>query len=245
MSGLDDIKTLRGDPYEINQYITIRQPILDEVVNYGANNYLSLLANLTATSYDCRFQLDDMGIDYEEVSDYTMFCMLAPLFSQSDTSILFGSLDLSQFTVCYDDEDVFYLSYQDIVIDEVIYQLIVDYLRNTYGLKRNYIHFGNSMARKFHMEDERRMLEEKAKENNQYNSWLAPLVSALVNCGDFSYNYETVWKLTICQFMDAVKRINKLNEYRNLNIGIYTGNIDTSKIPKNKLSKQLNWMGEL
>ena len=245
MYDLDDTKVLRGDPYEVNQYITIRQPTLNEVVDYGANNYLSLIANMTATSYDCRFQLDDMGIDYEDVDDYTMFCMLVPLFTQKDTEILFGTLDFTKFNVCYGDEDVPYLSCGDIVIDEVIYQLIVDYFRGTYGLKRNFVHFGNSMARKYYMEDERRILEEKNKNEDKHKSWLAPLVSALVNCSDFSYNYETVWKLTICQFMDAVKRINKLNEYRNLNLGIYTGNIDTSKIPKNKLNKQLNWMGEL
>lgn len=236
---------LRGDPYEVNQYITIRQPTLNEIVDYGANDYLSLIANLTATSYDCRFQLDDMGIDYEDVNDYTMFCMLSPLFNQKDTKILFGDLNLSKFKIEYGDEDTFTLVNGRVVIDEVIYQLIVDYLRKTYGFKRNYIHFGNSMARKFHMEDERRMLEEKAKENDNYKSWLAPMVSALVNCSDFSYDYDTVWGLTICQFMDAVKRINKLNEYRNLNTGIYTGNIDTSKIPKKQLNKQLNWMGEL
>lgn len=242
---IDDIKMLRGDPYEVNQYITIRQPTLNEIVNYGANDYLSLVANLTATSYDYRFQLDDIGIDYEDVNDYTMFCMLTPLFSQKETETLFGNLDLSRFKVEYGDEDTFTLVNGKVVIDEIIYQLIVDYLRKTYGFKRNFIHCGNSMARKFHMEDERRMLEEKAKESDSYKSWLAPMVSALVNCSDFSYNYDTVWELTICQFMDAVKRINKLNEYRNLNTGIYTGNIDTSKIPKKQLNKQLNWMGEL
>lgn len=236
---------LRGKPYVINDNISILQPTLDEIEEFGNDNFLGLIATLTATSYDFRFRLDDAGIDYEDIDDFTMFTMIIHILSNQETKILFGDLDFQSFQVeLQNDEDYFYLKNKDgVVIDRVIYQLIVDYLRAVHGLKRHFVHFGNEMARKFHMEDERRMLEEQ-KEKDE-GSWLEPLVSAMVNCDNFKYSYENVWQLTFYQFMDAVKRIQKINEAHNVSIGIYTGNIDTDKMGQTKLREQLNWLGEL
>lgn len=175
-----------------------------------------------------------------------MFAMLVPVLSNEETEILFGDLDFQSFNIELDsDGEYFFLKNKDgVVIDQIIYQLIVDYLRAVHGLKRHFIHFGNEMARKFHMEDERRMLEEQ-KEKNENGSWLEPLISAMVNCDNFKYSYENVWQLTFYQFMDAVKRIQKINESKNVSMGIYTGNIDTEKMGQTKLREQLNWLGEL
>ena len=246
MSRLDKVSLLRGKPYVINENIFILQPTLDEIEDYGNDDFLGLVATITATSYDFRFRLDDAGIDYEDIDDFTMFAMLAPVLSKEETKILFGDLDFQSFNIELDAEgDYFFLKNKDgVVIDQIIYQLIVDYLRAVHGLKRHFIHFGNEMARKFHMEDERRMLEEQ-KEKNENGSWLEPLISAMVNCDNFKYSYENVWQLTFYQFMDAVKRIQKINESKNVSMGIYTGNIDTEKMGQTKLREQLNWLGEL
>lgn len=246
MSRIDKVALLRGKPYVINDNVSILQPTLDEIEEYGNERFLGLIATLTATSYDLRFKLDDVGIDYEDIDDFTMFAMLVPAFTNDETKVLFGSLDFESFKVELDQEnDYFYLKNNDgVVIDKIIYQLIVDYLRSVHGLKRHFIHFGNEMARKFHMEDERRMLEEQ-KEKEEENSWLESLISAMVNCDGFKYSYENVWGLTFYQFMDAVKRIQKINEAHNVSFGIYTGNIDTEKMGQTKLKEQLNWLGEL
>lgn len=246
MSRLDKVVLLRGKPYVINDHISILQPTLDEVEAFGNDNFLALVATLTATSYDFRFKLDDAHIDYEDIDDFTMFTMLVHAFTNEETKILFGDLDFETFQVEFDVEnDYFFLKNKDgIVIDRVIYQLIVDYLREVHGLKRHFIHFGNEMARRFHMEDERRMLEEQ-QEKDEGGSWLAPLISAMVNCDKFKYSYDDVWQLTFYQFMDSVKRIQKINESQNVSLGIYTGNIDTEKMGQTKLREQLNWLGEL
>lgn len=247
MSRIDKLALLRGNPYVINDKISILQPTLDEVEKFGNENFLALVATITATSYDFRFRLDDANIDYEDVDDFTMFTMLVSALTNGETKILFGDLDFESFQVELDEEnEYFFLKNKDgVIIDTVIYQLIVDYLRAVHGLKRHFIHFGNEMARKFHMEDERRLLEEqKSKETNE-GTWLEPLISAMVNCDNFKYSYENVWQLTFYQFMDAVKRIQKINESQNVSMGIYTGNIDTEKMGQTKLREQLNWLGEL
>lgn len=247
MSKIDKLSLLRGNSYVVNDSISILQPSIEAITEYGNDNYLILVSTLTGTSYDFRFQLDDAGIDYETIDDFTMFSMLFPTLSKEETSILFGDLDPASFSVQLDKQaDYFYLENPDgVKIDQIIYQIIVDYLRASHGLKRNFIHFGNEMARHFHMKEEREILEKKSKEENGAGSWLEPLVSAMVNCDSFKYSYETVWQLTFYQFMDAVRRIQKINDYQNLSMGIYTGNIDTEKMGQAKLKEQLNWLGEL
>lgn len=245
MPKIDKLALLRGKPYVVNDYISISQPSIEEIAEYGNNRYLVLISTLTGTSYDFRFQLDDVGIDYEKIEDFTMFCMIFPTLSIDETSILFGDkFDPQSFSIKLDEEnDYFFLINEEgVKIDQVIYQIIVDYLREVHGLKRNFIHFGNEMARQFHMKEEREQLE---KQKDEATAWLEPLVSAMVNCGNFKYSYEDVWRLTFYQFMDSVKRIQKINEYQNLSMGIYTGNIDVEKMGQTKIKQQLNWLGEL
>ena len=244
---IDKLSLLRGNSFCVNDKISVLQPTIEEIANYGNENYLVLVSTLTGTSYDFRFQLDDAGIDYEDIDDFTMFSMIFPGLKTEETHILLGDLDPSEFNIKLDEDgEYFFLENPEgVKIDQIIYQLMVDYLRQTHGLKRNFIHFGNEMARHFHMKEEREILEKKSKEENSEGSWLEPLISAMVNCDSFKYSYETVWQLTFYQFMDAVRRIQKINDYQNLSMGIYTGNIDTEKMGQAKLKEQLNWLGEL
>lgn len=247
MSKIDKLSLLRGKPYVVNDDIQLRQPSISEITEYGGDAYLALVSTITGTSYDFRFQLFDGGIDYEDVDDFTMFSMLFPTLTKEEASVIFGELDPSSFSIQLDAENnYFFLANPDGVrIDAIIYQLIVDYLRAYHGLKRNFIHFGNEMARKFHMEEERELLKKKSEQESDSGQWLESLISAMVNCDGFKYNYDGVWQLTFYQFMDAVKRIQKINEFKNLSTGIYTGNIDTEKMGTAKLREQMNWLGEL
>ncbi|MGF6375114.1 hypothetical protein M2140_000148 [Clostridiales Family XIII bacterium PM5-7] len=244
VTDMDELNLLRGGKHEINDKISINSPTLGEILEYGEDRYWALVSSLTATSYDFRFALDDAGIDYEDVDDFTVFGLAISGLSIEDSRILFGDLHLDNFTPIDEEEDegIIYKNFEDRVnIDIVIYELIVSYLRKLHGFKRNYKVAGNKAARKFYMEEERRILEEKAKKGEKMDSLLAPLVSSMVNCNDFKYNYETVWQLPLYTFMDSVKRIQKISDYRNLMVGVNTGNIDVSKIP----SERFNWLGGL
>lgn len=242
---MDKMSLLSGDPYVINSNITVKHPNLGSIRRYGEDRYWQLVSLITSTSYDLRFQLDDLGFDYEDIDDFTVFCMVAPGFPQEDTSIILGDLDLSQLKVEISDDGDAYLSNEDesVIIDRVIYELIVKQIREINGLKRNYKIAGNKRARKFYMEEERKMLEQKAQQrsDDESTSNLEPLISSLINNSNFKYDYESVWQLPIYTFMDAAKRITKLINYQNLMTGIYTGNVDSKKIPK----KQMDLMGDL
>ena len=234
---------LRGKPYKVNDKITMYQPTLGEIEEYGEIRYLQLVSNLTATSYDCRFQLDDMDIDYEDIDDFTMFCMMFKLFKQEDTAILFGDLDFQKFELMVKDESEIVLRDQenDINIDIIVYELIVSYLRQIHGLKRNFLVAGNKMAKQFLLKEERRNLElqmknKKSDDESQY----APLILSIVNCSEFKYDFESVFNLPVYTFMESIKQIQKMISYKNLMIGIYTGNVDSKNIPK----EDKTWISE-
>lgn len=241
---MDKLSLLRGAPYEVNQYITISQPTIAQIADHGEDKYWQLVSAINATSYDYRFQLYDMGIDYEDIDDFTVFCMTISQFTLEDTSILFGDFSFNKLkpTLVLDeisliDED------SGAVVDSVIYELIVGYIRQVHGVKRTYRSAGNAGAREYYFNEERRLIEQQIEEAAKKGptSMFEPLISSLVNCGDFKYDYDSVWQLRIYQFMDAVKRIKQLYNYKNLMTGIYTGNID----PKSISDRELNWMGEL
>lgn len=238
------MELLRGKPYKLNDKITIYQPTLGEIEEYGEIRYLQLVSNLTATSYDCRFQLDDMGIDYEDIDDFTMFCMMFKLFKIEDTKILFGDLDFQNFELMVKDESEIVIrdNENDINIDPIIYELIVSHLRQVHGLKRNYLKAGNKMAREFLLKEERRNLELQMqnKKNDDNDSQYAPLIVSMVNCAEFKYDYESVFSLPIYTFMESIKQVQKMIGYKNLMIGIYTGNIDSKNIPK----EEKTWISE-
>ena len=239
---IEKLLLLRGEPYEVNQHISINHPTLEDIERYGESRYWQLISSLTASSFDFRFQLDDMGFDYEDIDDFTVFCMLSPTLSKEESYILFGDIDFTKFRRDVDGEEKRLVNDESgLVIDQVHYELIVEFLRTLHGLKRNYKTFGNTMARKFYMEDERRNLERKLNEKSDDESSYAQLVSALVNCAEFKYDYRTVWTMPIYTFMDSVHQVQKMMNYKNLMTGIYTGNIDSKKIPK----KQLTWIGDL
>lgn len=67
------------------------------------------------------------------------------------------------------------------------------------------------------------------------------MVSALTNSDGFKYRYDDVWTLPIGVFLDSAKRVQKKLNYTHLMTGIYTGNIDVSKVKK----QEYDWMGRL
>lgn len=243
MTQFDELEILRGNSYKISEEIEIRQPTLNDIFQYGEMDYFGLVSVLTAVPYDFRVQLDDFGIDYETIDDFTLFMLNAQTLDMKTTSILFGdSLDLTKFEnyienetqeVCLIDPD------SGAKIDKVVYAVMVDYIRRMHKTQRNNKRAGNEFTKKFLIQEERDRI--KSETNKQQKSFLAPLISAMVNSDGFKYNYESVWNMKISQFLDSVSRIQKISEYHNLSTGIYTGNIDTKSIS----SDELNWLGEL
>lgn len=239
---LDELLLFRGKDYVINDKISIHHPTLNEIADYGEQEYYGLVSRLTCVPSDYKVQLFDMGVDYEEISEFDMFALMCNGLEVDETYILFGDLNFAGLKLMQHNntgEMMLYNYEQDFVIDRCVYEIIVEYLRKIHGFEKNIEMAGNKYTKQI-LIDEARNLQEQNK-NKPYKSMLIPLISALTNTADFKYSHSTVWDLPIYVFMDSVKRIQKIKNYNYLMQGAYSGNVDTKKISKD----ELNWLGEL
>jgi hypothetical protein len=240
--GFDQLRLFRGQPYELNSRITIEHPKLEQICDYGEQSYWMFVNALVARPFDYKVQLDDAGIDYENVKDLDLFFMICKDIPISESKILLGDLNIKSFKPYLNkqNDDIFYYSEdQDIVIDTNIHRLITDYIRTLHYIPKRVDKAGNAHTKKYLIETERR--KQKRQRNKKFESVLNPLISAMVNSSGFKYNHETVWDLPIYTFYDSVQRIQKIKHSENLYSGIYNGCVDAKKLNQ----EELNWLGNL
>lgn len=239
---LDTLGLYFGDPYVINDYITVYQPTIGEVAKYGERKYFSMVHTLTAIPSDMKSQLFDLGIDWEEISDFDLFMMLAPTLPLEATRIVLGDIDLSKLKPYQNNQNgqiVLANKETGVVIDMLIYERIVNYLRKVHGLKKKVEHAANKYTKRILIDEDRRNIE--MNKNKPYKSFLTPLVSSVkVRMG---YTKDYIRNMGVYEFFDDIQRIQAIQGADALLNGMYCGMIDTSKI-KNK-NTILNWMREL
>ena len=230
---------LNATSVDIVPNLSIRIPTVGEILE-DEEHYYNLVSSLTATPFQYMVQLDDMGIDFTQITDWELFMMLFPSFAKTDISLLFGSLDLSDISIyknSQNDSIVLYSPKNDIVIDELVYNNIVKYIRKINNLKRESRKPGNDEAKEFRIKLERK--KQKRNANKPYEPYLEKMVIALVNRPEFKYNYEQVNNLSIYQFNQSFEQIKTSITFDNTMIGVYAGTVDTSKI---KDKSCLSWI---
>lgn len=115
----DELKIYRGEDFIVSDNITIHQPTLDEICNYGERNYFSMIYTLVSTPQSMKVQLWDMGIDYTEITPYELFySMIYKILSKEQTKLVFGDLDFQKFKLYKrNDNDEVYLNQKRLRID--------------------------------------------------------------------------------------------------------------------------------
>lgn len=240
---LDELKAYFGEPFHLNSKITLYSPTVGDIIEFGEQRYYSVVHSLTCIPSDMKSQLFDSGIDYEEISDFELFCMLTRGLTQEDTKLLLGDLDLSKFEVCINTQNGLKLLYDrqnDIKIDELIYYKIVSYIRKLHNIKPKVEKAKNKTTKKILIELDRQRIEQK-KKDKKITSTLKPLVSAMMRYPGFKYKSYELKQCSLYEFMDTVMGANVYVSSTALLKGMYGGMVDSSKIDK----KQLDWMREI
>ncbi len=241
----DELKIYRGEDFAVTDAIAIHQPTLNEIADYGEREYYSMICQLTATPQTMKVQLWDIGIDYTKITPYELFCqVICRLYTQEQTSILFGGLDFTRFRITQSDADepvlLQFVHGRPVVIDTSAYHKIADYIRSVHGLTKDERLPANETTKRILIEDDREELE-RCK-NREYRSQLKNLISSMVNSQGFKYNHSQVWDMKINAFMDSVKRISRIKNAELLLQSGYSGyGISLKDIDK----KQLDWIGDL
>ena len=210
--------------------LSVRIPTVGEILD-NEQHYYNLIYSLTATPYQYMVQLDDMGIDFTTITDYQLFMMLFLVWAKGDLSILFGDIDLSDIFVKINPQNglpVLYSPRNQIMIDEFVYNQIVNAIRKINNLKRENRKPGNESARKYLLERERR--KQRRNANKSYEPYLEKLVIALVNTSEFPYDYDSCMDLSIYKFNQSYKQIQHKIAFDKTMIGVYAGTVDISRL---------------
>jgi len=241
---MDKLQLLRGNDYIITKYLKIHQPTLDEIFQYGEQEYYSMVSTLVAIPSDMKSVLDDMKMDYTKISEFDLFCNCLRGFQSPKTEILFGKdVDFTSVHLYYDNQnqesvlcnanEYDGIDENSLFINESIYILMAEYIRQMHGFKKKVEKAANPFTKKILIEEDR--MKRNREQNKPFESMLYPLILGMVNCADFPYTFETVWNLPISVFMSSVVQVQKLKNVGYTMQGIYSGNVDVSKINKDEL----------
>lgn len=242
MLEVDDLTAWMGEPYVINDKITVFQPTVGDILRFGERQYFNVVQTVCSTSSDMKFQLADNGIDWETVEDFQMFTMLTSSLSQEQTRLIFGDIDLSKFKMFEDKqhgEPVMFDVENSIKIDKLIYMRIVEYLRKVHGLTRTHDRTKSKFVHDMSIEMDREKYEINAKK--PYKSFLWPLISSIKARQGYTKQY--VLDMQIYELVHEANRLQVIVQSDALLQGSYSGMIDTKKI-KN-FQEQCNWMRDI
>lgn len=228
---VDELSLYFGDPYVVNDYITITIPKIGEVVKYGERQYYSMVQTITAIPSEMKASLWDAGIDWTQITDFQLFMMLAPTLPKDKTYILFGDLDfqaMKPFENKFNETIVLRNPDTGAVIDELAYGKITSYLCSAHNLTKKVEKAANEFTKKFMIDEDRQKLQHNAKQ--PYKSFLRPLISA-VKCRQ-GYTLDYVKNMGLFEFFDDLNRLQVIVNADALLQGSYSGMVDTSKIQK-------------
>ena len=240
---IDKLKLYFGDDIRINEKIILSQPTIGDIVEFGEKHFYYVLSVLTCIPSDMKSELWDINkTDWQKVEDFELFIMLTRNLKSEDTKLFLGDLDLSKMIpvmnnlsnqICLYDEE------SGIVIDSAIYLQIVTYIREMFNINPKVEKAKNKRTLNVLIEDDR--FRKSLNKDKKYTSTLLPLISSMLNSPGFKYKKNELRNVGIVEFMDSVQRISTIVSTTALLQGMYSGMVDTSKIPK----EQFNWLRDL
>lgn len=233
-------KILRGDPIVINEKITLRQPTINEIIDFDEEKFFGIFWSMCSAAYDRPAMLDDMGIDFMTISDWQYFLSVVQVMDKESTKLIFGDFDFSEFVLQKRDNDgvleyVLYRESDGYIFDEAIYHEVIAYVREMVNFHHSGKKAANKSTAKLLIMDDRRARERN--KNKESESMLDGILISLVNTEEFSYTYKTVYEITIYQLMKSFTQICGKKSAMALMQGSMSGFMDTSGID----SKAFDW----
>ena len=214
-------------------------PTVGDVVDHE-DDYYDLVARITATPVDMMVALDEVGIDFEEISEYELFLALFDTIKSHDCArMVFGDLDIVNYHTEVNKQNGLYVlrnSNDGSVIDVAIHRRIANTLRTIHNMEKNTKRPGNKEGKEYMLQNAKRRAASASKRSRV--SQMELLIIALVNSAQFKYDYQTVRNLSIYQFNQSVRQIAHLIDYEHIMHGVYSGTVSAKDLD----TKDLSWI---
>lgn len=239
----DKLQMYFGEPYTIKcpdtNDITIFQPTIKNILDYKEEKFYIMLNPFVSNTTSYRLQLWNLGIDWNKISDYQLFCILIKRLNKESTSILFGDVDFQLFELCTkqtkDNQEItLYNKEQNLEISEQTYQCISEYLRLMFNIHPKVEKAKGKATKESIIEEEKMLLH--SKKDNHFESILLPLISSCINHPGFKYSLNDLKEVGIVQFMDSVQRLQIYESTIALMSGMYSGMVDVKGLDENALN---------
>lgn len=254
----DKLQMYFGMPYVIDLEgcagtVTITPPTIGDIVRFGEKEFYTTLNIFITNTTAYRLLLWKSNIDWNDITDFQLFCMLYKQIDGEAAKLIFGDLDFSKFELCQkqltpDAEPtlVLYNEEDNVEITEDVYQHIAQYLRLAFNLNIEEKMTSDPMLKEMYIKKDERALENEAKKreknpDEESHSGLLPVISACVNHPGFKYSTKQLCDVGICEFYDSVRRLQIYENARACMTGMYSGMVDSSKIP----ADSYNFMKEI
>ena len=203
----DLLKMFYGEPYNVTDKIIIYQPSISDILKDEELFYQTLNIFVSnPTSY--RLKLWKIGIDWNKISEFELFKILMNGIDPKISSILFGDLDFSSFSVYNKrlegkEEIVLYDPVKKIEINKKIHNHIVQYLRTMFNIFPKVEKArGKATKEAIIFEDEQNLISaEKAGKETGFESFLLPLISSCLIHPGFKYKKNELKEVGIYEFM--------------------------------------------
>lgn len=231
--------------YKYNDLITIKIPTLGQIRGDGnddiENRFWKEVNLFIKTPSDMMSELDSMGIDFEEISEYTLFIMLLTGFlaDKNNSCQLFEGLDFKELKFSEDSSGqlVFIDENGNEVFNEITYLDISNIIAAMIGTEKTpKKKFGNDFAKKMRIKQDYKKKEKARKEQDENDNVLGSIILRLVNNANFPYNFETINNVTIFDVFQSVKQIDKDLSVTDLMNSRLVG-ADLNKVPRDSLSR--------
>lgn len=247
---VDELSLYVGMPVKITDKITMKIPTLGQICKFGDNNYFNFVQTFTATPMDENMIvfLTDMGIDFNNISNYELFVLLIQIMPKGSELLFDNNIDFSKFEPKATEDGILYLENSDnVIINEGVYNLMLANMRaiNNIPVSKITKVKDDPIQKQMAIEDARNQLESRKRKAmfKPSGSVLLPIVSSMVNSVGFKHDEKTVFDMNIYAFWDSVNRISVIKNSDNLYRGLYSGCLDLKGNPV--LKKEIDWMRKL
>lgn len=235
----DKLKMYFGEDFNYKGII-ISMPTIGDILEIGENRFFDAISPFTHNSTSIRVLLWDNGLDWNMVKDIEVFNILSSfVLDKSPQNILFKNFSFDDFKVTnHEGNFVLYNKLSNTIINEDDFMIIAKYIREIFNMHPKEERAKGKTAKKWIIQEEKMNLSTKKEAKT---STLLPLVSTCINHPGFKYKLNELKEVGIYQFMDSVKRIQKIETGTAALKGAYFGFVDVKKIDK----EVLNYMGDL
>ena len=239
----DKLQMYFGEPYVIDVEsaqgtLTIYSPTIGKIIEVGEKKFYQTLNIFCTNTTANRLMLHEAGLDWNTVSDFELFTMLIMGVDNEVSKIFFGDLDFSNFERVakkVDDEPVLVLYNQvdDIEINEEVYFHISQYLRTVFNYFPEEKITRDPVLKRWYIDKDKReraRLESDAKKGKEHSSSLQSQVSSFINHPGTKYKLHELKEVGVCEFFDALQRLQIYESSTALMKGMYSGFVDSKHI---------------